>query len=138
MSLPANSVITPHPGEAARLLGVGIKDIQADRLAAARTLARKFNTVCVLKGSGSLIADAHGQLALCDRGHPAMATAGLGDVLAGLIGALMAQHLTPFDAACLAVWLHARNVGETGRGLAASDIIPAIRQLLEELQPCLI
>ncbi|KAA8711825.1 bifunctional ADP-dependent NAD(P)H-hydrate dehydratase/NAD(P)H-hydrate epimerase [Pseudomonas cannabina] len=141
VSLPANSVITPHPGEAARLLGVGIKDIQADRLAAARTLARKFKTVCVLKGSGSLIADAHGQLALCDRGHPAMATAGLGDVLAGLIGALMAQHLTPFDAACLAVWLHAsagQNVGETGRGLAASDIIPAIRQLLEELQPCLI
>ncbi|WP_440784831.1 NAD(P)H-hydrate dehydratase [Pseudomonas syringae] len=140
VSLPAHSVITPHPGEAARLLGVGIKEIQADRLAAARALARKFNTVCVLKGSGSLIADAHGQLALCDRGHPAMATAGLGDVLAGLIGALMAQHLKPFDAACLAVWLHAsagQQVGETGRGLAASDIIPAIRQLLEELQPCL-
>ncbi|RMS12302.1 YjeF-like protein [Pseudomonas coronafaciens pv. garcae] len=80
-------------------------------------------------------------MALCDRGHPAMATAGLGDVLAGLIGALMAQHLTPFDAACLAVWLHAsagQKLGETGRGLAASDIIPAIRQLLEELQPCLI
>ncbi|WP_024646401.1 bifunctional ADP-dependent NAD(P)H-hydrate dehydratase/NAD(P)H-hydrate epimerase [Pseudomonas syringae] len=140
VSLPVNSVITPHPGEAARLLGVGIKEIQADRLATARALARKFNTVCVLKGSGSLIADAHGQLALCDRGHPAMATAGLGDVLAGLIGALMAQHLKPFDAACLAVWLHAsagQYVGEAGRGLAASDIIPAIRQLLEELQPCL-
>ncbi|KPY06766.1 YjeF-like protein [Pseudomonas tremae] len=141
VSLPANSVITPHPGEAARLLGVAIKDIQADRLGAVRALARKFNTVCVLKGSGSLIADAGGQVALCDRGHPAMATAGLGDVLAGLIGALMAQHLTPFDAACLAVWLHAsagQKLGETGRGLAASDIIPAIRQLLEELQPCLI
>ncbi len=141
VSLPKGSVITPHPGEAARLLGVGIKEVQADRAAAVRALARKFDTVCVLKGSGSLIADAHGQLALCDRGHPAMATAGLGDVLAGLIGALMAQHLKPFDAACLAVWLHAsagQNVGEHGRGLAASDIIPAIRQLLEELQPCLI
>ncbi|AVI86823.1 bifunctional ADP-dependent (S)-NAD(P)H-hydrate dehydratase/NAD(P)H-hydrate epimerase [Pseudomonas syringae pv. tomato] len=141
VSLPKNSVITPHPGEAARLLGVGIKDIQADRPAAVRALARKFNTVCVLKGSGSLIADADGRLALCNHGHPAMATAGLGDVLAGLIGALMAQHLTPFDAACLAVWLHAsagQEVGESGRGLAASDIIPAIRQLLEELQPCLI
>ncbi|RMS09626.1 YjeF-like protein, partial [Pseudomonas coronafaciens pv. garcae] len=53
VSLPANSVITPHPGEAARLLGVAIKDIQADRLGAVRALARKFNTVCVLKGSGS-------------------------------------------------------------------------------------
>ncbi|EGH25746.1 YjeF family protein, partial [Pseudomonas amygdali pv. mori str. 301020] len=105
VSLPKGCVITPHPGEAARLLGVGIKDVQADRAAAVRALARKFDTVCVLKGSGSLIADASGQLALCDRGHPAMATAGLGDVLAGLIGALLAQHLTPFDAACLAVWL---------------------------------
>jgi NAD(P)H-hydrate epimerase len=69
-----------------------------------------------------------------------MATAGLGDVLAGLIGALMAQHLNAFDAACLAVWLHAsagRQVGAQGRGLAASDVIPAIRQLLEEQQPCL-
>ncbi len=79
VSLPKGSVITPHPGEAARLLGVGIKDVQADRAAAVRALARKFDTVCVLKGSGSLIADASGQLALCDRGHPAMATAGLGD-----------------------------------------------------------
>ena len=140
VSLPKNSVITPHPGEAARLLGIGIREVQVDRPAAARALARKFDTVCVLKGAGSLIADAGGRLAVCDRGHPAMATAGLGDVLAGLIGALMAQHLAPFDAACLAVWLHAgagQKVGGLGRGLAATDMIPAIRQLLEELQPCL-
>ncbi|WP_122315999.1 NAD(P)H-hydrate dehydratase [Pseudomonas cichorii] len=139
VSLPQGSVITPHPGEAARLLGIGTREVQADRPAAAHALARKFNAVCVLKGSGSLIADADGRLALCDRGHPAMATAGLGDVLAGLIGALMAQHMAPFDAACLAVWLHARageQAGVSGRGLAASDMIPAIRQLLEELQPC--
>ncbi|QHF01512.1 MULTISPECIES: NAD(P)H-hydrate dehydratase [Pseudomonas syringae group] len=137
--LPKQSVITPHPGEAARLLGISTQEVQADRAAAAHALARKFNTVCVLKGSGSLIADVDGRLALCDRGHPAMATAGLGDVLAGLVGALMAQHMTPFDAACLAVWLHAsagQKVGAAGRGMAASDIIPAIRQLLEELQPC--
>jgi hydroxyethylthiazole kinase-like uncharacterized protein yjeF len=140
VSLPKNSVITPHPGEAARLLGVSTKDIQADRPAAARTLARKFDAVCVLKGAGSLIADADGRLAVCDRGHPAMATAGLGDVLAGLVGALMAQHMSAFDAACLAVWLHASagaQVAGQGRGLAASDVIPAIRQLLEEQQPCL-
>ncbi|GFM80992.1 bifunctional NAD(P)H-hydrate repair enzyme [Pseudomonas cichorii] len=140
VSLPENSVITPHPGEAARLLGISTREVQADRPTAALALARKFNTVCVLKGSGSLIADADGRLALCDRGHPAMATAGLGDVLAGLIGALMAQHMTPFDAACLGVWLHAsagEQAGVSGRGLAASDTIPAIRQLLEELQPCL-
>ncbi|WP_275898968.1 NAD(P)H-hydrate dehydratase, partial [Pseudomonas viridiflava] len=72
---------------------------------------------------------------------PAMATAGLGDVLAGLTGALMAQHMSAFDAACLAVWLHAsagQKIGASGRGMAASDSIPAIRQLLEELKPCLI
>jgi NAD(P)H-hydrate epimerase len=140
VSLPANSVITPHPGEAARLLGIETRAVQADRPAAALALARKFNTVCVLKGSGSLIADSNGRLALCDRGHPAMATAGLGDVLAGLVGALLAQKMEPFEAACLGVWLHARageQVGQAGRGLAASDLIPVIRQLLEELQPCL-
>ncbi len=140
VSLPANSVITPHPGEAARLLGITTRQIQADRPAAARALADKFKAVCVLKGTGSLISDVDGRLMLCDRGHPAMATGGLGDVLAGLIGALMAQKMKPFDAACLAVWLHAsagQRLGEAGRGLAASDLIPAIRQLLEEQQPCL-
>ncbi|MCI8209291.1 bifunctional ADP-dependent (S)-NAD(P)H-hydrate dehydratase/NAD(P)H-hydrate epimerase [Pseudomonas sp. S25] len=140
VSLPANSVITPHPGEAARLLGITTPQVQADRPAAARALADKFKAVCVLKGTGSLISDVDGRLMLCDRGHPAMATGGLGDVLAGLIGALMAQKMKPFDAACLAVWLHAsagQQVGEAGRGLAASDVIPAIRQLLEEQQPCL-
>ncbi|OCR24328.1 carbohydrate kinase [Pseudomonas syringae] len=139
-SLPIDSIITPHPGEAARLLGISTKDVQADRPAAARALAKKFNSVCVLKGTGSLIADTDGTLALCDRGHPAMATGGLGDVLAGLIGALMAQKMKPFDAACLGVWLHAsagEQVGKIGRGLAASDVIPAIRLLLEEQQPCL-
>ncbi|WP_122421221.1 NAD(P)H-hydrate dehydratase [Pseudomonas viridiflava] len=139
--LPNNSVITPHPGEAARLLGISTQEVQNDRAAAAHALARTFNAVCVLKGSGSLIADVDGRLALCDRGHPAMATAGLGDVLAGLTGALMAQHMSAFDAACLAVWLHAsagQKIGASGRGMAASDSIPAIRQLLEELKPCLI
>jgi hydroxyethylthiazole kinase-like uncharacterized protein yjeF len=140
VALPGGSVITPHPGEAARLLGISVQQVQADRPAAARALASRFNAVCVLKGSGSLIADVDGNLALCDRGHPAMATAGLGDVLAGLIGALLAQKMKPFDAACLGVWLHAsagEQVGKAGRGLAASDLIPAIRQLLEEQQPCL-
>lgn len=140
VTLPKACVITPHPGEAARLLGITTKQVQADRPAAVRALADKYKTVCVLKGTGSLIADVDGRLMLCDRGHPAMATGGLGDVLAGLVGALMAQKMKPFDAACLAVWLHAsagQQVGMAGRGLAASDVIPAIRQLLEEQQPCL-
>jgi len=137
--LTSGSVITPHPGEAARLLGISTSQVQGDRPAAARALVKKYSVACVLKGAGSLIADVDGRLALCDHGHPAMATAGLGDVLAGVIGALLAQGLSAFDAACLAVWLHARageQQGTMGRGLAASDLIPVIRQLLEEHAPC--
>jgi NAD(P)H-hydrate epimerase len=140
VSLPRDCVITPHPGEAARLLGISTAELQADRPAAARTLSKKYTAVVILKGAGSLIAHPDGRLALCHQGHPAMATAGLGDVLAGLVGALLAQGMEAFDAACLAVWLHANageQQGKSGRGLAASDLIPAIRQLLEEQAPCL-
>ncbi|WP_417661743.1 NAD(P)H-hydrate dehydratase [Pseudomonas sp.] len=135
VSLPANCVITPHPGEAARLLGLSTAQVQGNRPAAALELAKRFDTVCVLKGAGSLIADPGGQLHLCDRGHPVMAGAGLGDVLAGLIGALLAQGLGPFAAASLAVWLHAcagERLAVKGEGLAASDLCDAIRQLLQE------
>jgi len=140
VQLPKDCVITPHPGEAARLLAIGTAEVQADRPAAALALSKKYSAVVVLKGSGSLIAHPDGRLSLCHQGHPAMATGGLGDVLAGLIGALLAQGMDAFDAACLAVWLHANagmQQGKFGRGLAASDLIPAIRQLLEEQAPCL-
>lgn len=140
VNLPKDCVITPHPGEAARLLGISTAQVQADRPAAAHALSKKYTAVVVLKGAGSLIASPDGRLALCHQGHPAMATAGLGDVLAGLVGALLAQGMQAFDAACLAVWLHANageQQGKDGRGLAASDLIPAIRQLLEEQAPCL-
>lgn len=140
VQLPKDCVITPHPGEAARLLGISTKEVQADRPAAARALAKKFDAVCVLKGSGSLVATPTGELALANHGHPAMATGGLGDVLSGVIGALLAQKMPAFDAACLAVWLHAlagEKCGASGRGMAAADLIPVIRTLLEEQQPCL-
>ncbi len=140
VELPKDCVITPHPGEAARLLGISTAEVQADRPAAALALSKKYTAVVVLKGAGSLIAHPDGRLALCHQGHPAMATAGLGDVLAGLTGALLAQGMAGFDAARLAVWLHAnagQQQGKFGRGLAASDLIPAIRQLLEEQAPCL-
>lgn len=139
VKMPAGGVITPHPGEAARLLGVSAAEVQADRPAAARALARRYQAVCVLKGAGSLVADPDGQLLLCDRGHPAMAGAGLGDVLAGLIGALLAQGVPAMAAASLAVWLHARageRLAEQGCGLAASDLCAAIRQLLREQPVC--
>jgi NAD(P)H-hydrate epimerase len=140
VGLPQNCLITPHPGEAARLLGWNTAEVQSDRPRAARALAQKFQAVAVLKGAGSLVAAPDGRLALCDRGHPAMASAGLGDVLSGLLGALLAQGMPSFEAACLAVWLHAaagESLGEQGRGLAAGDLPAAIRQLLEEQSPCL-
>lgn len=140
VTLPKDCVITPHPGEAGRLLGISTAEVQADRPAAALALSEKYSAVVVLKGAGSLIAHFDGRLAVCHQGHPAMATAGLGDVLAGLTGALLAQGMDGFDAACLAVWLHANagmQQGKFGRGLAASDLIPVIRQLLEEQAPCL-
>ncbi len=139
-SMPSNSIITPHPGEAARLLGISTAQVQSDRPAAAHALAQKYAVVAVLKGAGSLIAAPDGRLSLGDHGHPAMAGAGLGDVLAGVVGALLAQGLPAFEAASLAVWLHARageQLGAEGRGLAASDLIAVIRQLLQEQSPCL-
>lgn len=140
VELPSDCLLTPHPGEAARLLGMSVADVQADRPAAARALAARFKCVVLLKGAGTLIADQSGRMALCDRGHPAMASAGLGDVLAGIAGALLAQGLDPYGAACLSAWLHAsagERLGAQGRGLAAADLIPMVRQLLEGRSPCL-
>ncbi|UPQ82151.1 NAD(P)H-hydrate dehydratase [Pseudomonas knackmussii] len=139
VELPSDCLLTPHPGEAARLLGISIAEVQFDRPAAVRAVAKRYGCAVLLKGAGTLIADFDGRLAVCDRGHPAMASAGLGDVLAGVAGALLAQGLAPFEAACLAVWLHAvagERLGLQGRGLAAADLIPVIRQVLEEQSPC--
>lgn len=140
VELPADCVLTPHPGEAARLLGCSTAEVQVDRPAAALALAQRYQAVVVLKGAGSLIAAPNGRLLLSDRGHSAMAGAGFGDVLAGLIGALRGQGLAAFEAAALGVWLHAsagQLLGVGGRGLAASDLLPTIRQLLEEHCACL-
>jgi NAD(P)H-hydrate epimerase len=128
------AVLTPHPGEAARLLDTDIAGVQADRFAAARVLAAQHAAVVVLKGGGSLIADADGRLAVCPWGNPGMASGGMGDVLTGVIAGLLAQGLAPWDAACLGVGLHARagdaaaRLGE--RGLLASDLFPHLRTLV--------
>jgi NAD(P)H-hydrate epimerase len=127
-------VLTPHPGEAARLLDMTTAGVQADRFAAARDLARKYGAVVVLKGAGSLIADAGGRVAACPWGNPGMASGGMGDVLTGVIAGLLAQGLTPWEAACLGTGLHARagdlaaRAGE--RGMLASDLFPYLRALV--------
>ncbi len=131
-------VLTPHPGEAARLLGCTSADIQADRFAAVRQLQSRWGGVVLLKGLGSLIChEAEGvqQVSLCTEGNPGMASGGMGDVLAGLTGALLAQGLPAARALTLAVCVHgeaadlaARADGE--RGLLASDLLPHVRHLL--------
>ena len=138
VQIRAGAVLTPHPGEAARLLGCSLVEVQDDRPAAALRLAQRYQAVVVLKGAGSLVTDGH-TLRLCEHGHPAMAGPGLGDVLAGLIGALLAQGLAALPASELAVWLHARageRLGQAGRGLLASELVGVIRELLEEHSPC--
>ncbi len=133
-ALPEQIVMTPHPGEAARLLETTTADVQADRFAAVRGLARKYGAVVVLKGGGSLVADPEGRVAACPWGNPGMASGGMGDVLTGVIAGLLAQGLTPWDAACLGVGLHARagdlaaRAGE--RGMLASDLFPYLRALV--------
>jgi hydroxyethylthiazole kinase-like uncharacterized protein yjeF len=126
-------VITPHPGEAARLLEVATGIVQADRFDAVCRLQRRMECVAVLKGAGTLVAG-DGRLFLVPVGNPGMASGGMGDVLAGAIGALLSQGLGPFDAALCGVWLHgtaadlAARQGE--RGLLATDLFPFLRGLI--------
>ncbi len=128
---PKNWVLTPHPKEAARLLGQSLLSVQADRPKAILKLQAKYGGVVVLKGFGTLITDGI-DLWLCKKGGPGMATAGMGDVLAGVIGALMAQGLSNIEAAKRGVYLHAK-AGDAAvkaggeRGLCALDLMPFLR-----------
>ncbi len=128
-SLPRGHwILTPHPAEAGRLLGCDAREVQQDRVGIAIKLAQRFNATIVLKGCGTVIAEASGRYAICPLGNPGMASAGTGDVLAGVISALVAQGLELWEAAICGVVAHASAgdlaagaIGE--RGLIASDII---------------
>ena len=126
-------VLTPHPGEAARLLNISTKEIQHNRIESVKTLQQKFKGVCVLKGSGTLVRDDE-HTAVCTAGNPGMATGGMGDVLTGIIAALIAQGLNIYDAARFAVQLHAQSadiVAQEGmRGMLASDLFKPLRKLV--------
>ncbi len=130
------SVITPHPGEAARLLATDAAQVQRDRIAAALHLAQHSKSIVVLKGAGSVIAEPGGRYAINPTGTAALASAGTGDVLAGMIGALMAQLHDPVRATQAAVWLHGRAAELFGRdiGMVASDIAPLAVQALAQLR----
>lgn len=129
-----NRVITPHPGEAAKLLGIDSNEVQADRPAALRALSEKYGGVTVLKGAATLTCSDSGLPFVCTAGNPGMATAGMGDVLAGVIAALLAQGLSLATAATAGVEVHARAgdlaAAATERGLLASDVINALRAVV--------
>lgn len=129
-------ILTPHPGEAARLLGVKTADVQADRPTAARAIAQRYGGVCVLKGVGTLVCGGAEPFWVCDRGDPAMATGGTGDVLTGLIAGLIAQRVSPVGAARAGAWVHAcagEDAARGGIGLLATDLLPHVRARLNTL-----
>jgi NAD(P)H-hydrate epimerase len=134
--LAAHRILTPHPGEAARLLGLAdAGQVEADRFAAARTLAQRFSAVIVLKGAGTVVDDGE-RTWVCPGGNPGMASAGMGDALTGIILALLAQGLAPAAAACAGVLVHALagDAAAAGgeRGLLAGDLIAQLRGVLAQ------
>jgi hydroxyethylthiazole kinase-like uncharacterized protein yjeF len=141
MQRRAATLLTPHPLEAARLLEIPIEEIQKDRLGAAKTLATKFQSVVIVKGSGSVIANPDNSLVINTTGNPALATAGTGDVLAGLCGSLLAQQWPVWDAALAAVWIHGHaadcmvNDGLGPIGITAPELVPYLRKSLNQLLP---
>jgi ADP-dependent NAD(P)H-hydrate dehydratase / NAD(P)H-hydrate epimerase len=126
-------ILTPHPGEAARLLACSSVDVQADRFAAAKTIQKNYGGVCVLKGSGSLIIDTKQRISVSTEGNPGMASGGMGDVLSGVIAGLIAQGLKTDDAARLGVCVHSAAADAAAifgeRGMLASDLMPHLRSL---------
>jgi NAD(P)H-hydrate epimerase len=139
----APRVLTPHPGEAARLLSVTTAEVERDRAGAVGELAARSGATCLLKGAGTLVA-LGSQRAVNSTGNAGMATGGSGDVLTGVIAALLAQGMQPFDAATLGAWLHGRagDLAAAALGqhaLMASDILdhlaPAFRERTPERVP---
>ncbi len=129
-----NWILTPHPGEAARLLGQTVEQVQADRLAATTALQQKYGGVIVLKGAGTVVVDTAGEMGICNEGNSGMASGGMGDVLTGVIASLLAQGCSLSEAARQGVCLHAHAADVAAqdgqRGLLASDLFPVMRQLL--------
>lgn len=135
----ADAVLTPHPGEAAALLGIATSDVQGDRFAAAGRLAERFGCSVVLKGAGSVVAAPGETTRVIAAGNPGMAVGGMGDVLTGVIAALRAQGMPAFDAACVGALLHAHagdvaaRAGE--RGLLPSDVLACLRAAANPSSP---
>ena len=126
----APAVITPHPGEMARLMGSDVAAVQADRLESAKAAAKQFDCVALLKGARSVIAAPQGQVRICPTGNPGMASGGTGDVLTGMVGAFLGQGMSPFDAASAGAYLHGlagdlAAAATTEVALVAGDVLGA-------------
>lgn len=139
-SVPEGSILTPHPGEMARLLGTSTGDVQANRIESARAAAEKWGQIVVLKGAHTVTASPSGEIVVSPFKQPALAKAGTGDVLAGIITGLVAQGTSPFTAAWLGVYVHglAGNIaaeGVSGRAALASDVLAALPAALQSLEP---
>lgn len=134
----ADTIFTPHPGEAARLMNQTVEAVQSNRIGAALAIAKQFNCVCVLKGAESVCANQDGQHWINPTGNAGLASAGTGDVLSGLIGGLVAQGMPSLDALKLSVYIHglaADRLVEKGVGpigLTASEVAIEIRQILND------
>jgi len=132
----SNWILTPHPGEAARLLDTSCQDLQLDRFSAVQELQKKYGGVVVLKGAGTLVKGSNDIVGICHAGNPGMASGGMGDVLSGIIGGFVAQGLDLFTAAEIGVYIHARasdlavEAGGGERGLLATDVFTYMRQLV--------
>ena len=130
-----NRIITPHPGEAARLLNLKTAEVESDRLLAAQRLVKRYGGVVVLKGAGTIIASESGEMAFADVGNAGMASGGMGDVLSGIIGALCGQHLTLYDAACAGCVVHGATADAVAarygtRGMLATDLFSELYQFV--------
>ena len=136
----AATILTPHPAEAGRLLGVTTGKVQADRVAAARTIARRYRCIAVLKGNGSVIAEPGGKFWINPSGNPGMASAGMGDALAGIAAALCAQGIEPLQALLAATYVHGAAAdalvaaGSGPRGITASEVIDSARALINAVR----
>jgi len=134
-------VVTPHPGEAARLLGTSVADVQADRVAAARAIAGEADAIAVLKGYRTIVADPSGVAFINPTGNPGMATAGMGDALTGIIAGLIGQGLDPLDGAVLGTYLHGlaadlavAEAEETEATLTTSAVLDALASAFDALR----
>lgn len=139
-SAPGPRILTPHPGEMARLTGCKSADILENRLDISRDLAERHNVHVVLKGADTLVCDPAGKVAVNPTGNPGMACGGMGDILTGVIGGFLAQGLSPWQASCLGVYTHGlaadRLAEEISTGYLASEVAHELPYVLEDLRTC--